>query len=195
MSDIATEYGRQAALKDARKQELSPANFHVPQPTHPQQYTSAIGGNHAERLAEARNSGNGRMDNIKNTLNTAKNIAETASPTGALSLLRQVDFIGDMPYAAALGAALVKDLLDFVVAETVILSILFSMLCSIFIFMMMLLVGSNGKKKGATSLLKKIGVLGVGGIADSIPGIDFFPIETLTVAIIYFLTLVERKNS
>jgi hypothetical protein len=80
-------------------------------------------------------------------------------------------------------------------AETVVLSILFWALCSIFIFMMMLLVGSSGKKKGANKFVKKILFLISGGVADSIPGVDFLPIETLTVAAIYVLELMERKNA
>lgn len=125
----------------------------------------------------------------------AKDLAAAATPMGAVSLLKQIDFIGDIPYAAAIGAALIKDLLDLVAAETIILSFLFSALCTIFIFMMMLLVGANGKKKGASKLLNKIPVLIGGGIIDSLPGIDFLPIETLTVGIVYVMELIERKNA
>lgn len=176
-----------------------PGDFHVPQNI-PQQgsadnysdESSDDENNHAERLAKARG-GIGR--NVKDALNAAKNIAETATPVGAVSLLKQIDFISDMPYVSALGAALLKDLLDAIAGPTVILAIVFSILCSIFIFMMLLLAGSSGKRKSAKKFLRKILLLIGGGVADSIPGVDFFPIETLTVAVIYYLTLIERKNA
>lgn len=210
MFNAAIDYKRQDALNAARKQDSQmpnaqqshPGDFHVPQNGAADNYNGAqkngkadnypqdsSGDNHSERLAAARRGG------VNETAKVAKDLAAVATPMGAVSLLKQIDFIGDMPYVAAMGSALLKDLLDFVAAETVILSILFSALCTIFIFMMMLLVGANGKKKGASKLLSKIGVMGVGGIADAIPGIDFFPIETLTVVAIYVMELIERKNA
>jgi hypothetical protein len=147
------------------------------------------GDNHVDRLAAARKGG------VNETAKVAKDLASVATPVGALSLLKQINFLGDMPYIAAMGAAMLKDLLDFVAAPTIILSALFSALCTIFIFMMMLLVGSGGKKKVANNLLKKVAILGTGGIADSIPGIDFFPIESITVVAIYVMVLIERKNA
>lgn len=146
-------------------------------------------GNHTDRLEAARKGG------ISQTAKVAKDLASVVTPAGAFSLFKQIDFLADMPYVAALGAAMLKDLLDMVAAETVILSVIFSALCTIFIFMMMMLVGSGGKKKVANNLLKKIGILGVGGIADSVPGVDFFPIESITVVAIYVMALVDRKNA
>lgn len=220
MSDTAIDYDRQNALNNARNAaQPNSAQFHDRQkadnydsqmPNTTQSRPSdlhipshGIADNHhsdqgrANALGDARENEKkeGAMNRFKNTANIAKTVAETATPIGALSLFKQIDFLGDMPFVAAIGAALLKDLLDSVAGPTVVLSILFSALCSIFIFMMLLLVGSHGKKKGTNNLLKKIGILGAGGIADSIPGIDFLPIETLTVAVIYFLTLVERKNA
>ncbi|KKQ53040.1 MAG: hypothetical protein US70_C0006G0010 [Parcubacteria group bacterium GW2011_GWD2_38_11] len=196
----------EARSKDSQMpnaQQSHPGDLHVPQ--RPDKYNDAqypgnysqgnIENNSVERLDEARKNEGRKIGGVKDTADTAKKIAETATPVGALSLLKQINFIGDMPFVAAMGAALLKDLLDFVAGPTVVLSILFSVLCSIFIFMMLLLVGASGKKKGANKILSKIAVLGAGGIADSIPGIDFLPIETITVAAIYFLTLVERKNA
>jgi len=175
----------------------SPATFHVPRAAdnyNPSQradnYLQENGenNNHADRLDDARKNDGG--SNMKEKLDEAKKIAELATPMGAVSLLGQINILSDMPYIAAIGAAILKDLLDFVAGP-----ILFSILCSIFIFMMMVLVGSTGKKKGANKFIKKVLLLIGGGVADSIPGIDFFPIETATVAAIYFLTLVERKNA
>ncbi len=128
--------------------------------------------------------------------NTARNLASAATPTGALSLLKQIDFLGDIPYAAALGAAILKDLLDLVfIGSLPGLGTVITALCSIFIFMMMILVGAGGKKKAVNGLLKRSGLLMVGTIVEFVPGVDFFPAETVTVAAIYVLTLLERKNA
>ena len=132
---------------------------------------------------------------LKDGKNIFSAVSAFTTGKGAFSLLRQVDFLGDIPYIMAIGAAILKDLLDFLTGPTVIFAILFSILCSIFIFMMMLIVGANSKKKGMGKIFQKIGMVCVGGIADSIPGLDFLPIETFTVIIVYFVELVERKNT
>lgn len=136
---------------------------------------------------------NEKVGSDEEIVNKARAIAETATPTGAASLLKQIDFMGDMPFAAAMGAAILKDLFDLVTFETIILPILFSTLCSIFIFMMLILVGSSGKRKSVNALLKKMGFLVAGGVADSV--LSIFPIETAIVALIYFLTLIERRDA
>ncbi|EKE19874.1 MAG: hypothetical protein ACD_8C00094G0018 [uncultured bacterium] len=179
----------------------SPGQFNVPK--------NGSTDNHAERLEEARKNSSGggiksEIESVKDIAKTAKNVAGAAagSPVAALSLAKdalslgkQINLMADMPFVAAFGGALLKDLLDFIAGPTIILAVLFSILCSIFIFMMLLLVNSNSKRGMASSLIKKGLVLIGGGIADSIPGIDFFPIESLTVAVIYYLTLLERKNA
>ncbi len=191
MSDVKlAAYEKKDNLAAARKQKTSPANFHVPQKpeNHSQDGNQT---DHAERLDEARKSSVPKLNNLnkKNAVNTVKNIASAAS------LWKYVDVIGDLPFVAALGGALTKDLLDIVDSETVILPMLFSALCSIFIFMMLLLAGSSGKKKGASKFIQKgLAILG-GGIADSIPGLDFLPIETISVLAVYYMTLVERKDA
>lgn len=185
-------------LDEARSGVTSPTNFHVPKAKNDkvsEKGDDDSGNNHAERLDEARKGSEANAEKGKGALNDAKNIAELATPMGTMSLIKYVDFIGDMPYVAAMGVAMLKDLVDLGTFETVILPILFSMLCSIFIFMMMLMVGSGGKRKSATAIFKKIGFLLGGGVADAIPGLGFFPIETMTVILIYALTLVERKNA
>lgn len=137
---------------------------------------------------------------VKDSLNLKQNkmkdvaaLAEVATPMGAISLARQINFLGDMPFVAALGAAIFKDLLDGPF-NVVLIGALFSILCSIFIFMMLFLADANKKRKSATGLLKKGLILIAGGVVDAIPGIGILPIETLTVGIIYMMTLVERKN-
>jgi hypothetical protein len=57
---------------------------------------------------------------------------------------------------------------------------------------MLTLAGSSGKRNGVKSIVKKAIPLISGGILDSIPGLDFLPIETVTVGVIYYMTLAER---
>lgn len=133
-------------------------------------------------------------NNARQALDNAKKNREKIIPKDASSLLKQMDIFTDMPFVLALGAALLKDLIDLVAAETIIFSVLFSILCSIFIAMMLLIAGASGKRKSSKQTVKKILSLLAGGIADSIPGIDFLPIESVTVVVIYVLTLMERKE-
>ena len=151
-----------------------------------------INDSHAENLANARN--NSWNSSASGAVNDAKNLAKAATPAGAFSALKQANLLKDMPFICAFGFAILKDLLDLVFAPTIILSMLFSILCSIFIFMMLMLAGSSGKRKGAQSLIKKGIPLISGGIMDSIPGLDFLPIETVTVGIIYYMALSERAD-
>lgn len=138
-----------------------------------------------------KNGGNGIYTSEKNI----KDLTAAATPMGMIALLKQVRFLADMPFAAALGVAMLKDLVDLATWGTVVLPFVFSALCSIFIFMMLLLVGASRKRKGASNMLKMIGVLAAGGIVDSIPGLNILPIETITVFAIYVLVLIERKNT
>lgn len=129
--------------------------------------------------------------NNKKTIKTF--VKSTATPCGMFSLLKEINLLRDMPIVCAFGFALLKDLLDLVFGELIIFPILFSILCSIFIFMMMLLIGGGGKRKVASKFATKAFVVMGGGIVDSLPGIDRIPVETVTVCIIYMLILAERK--
>ncbi|MDD5463694.1 MAG: hypothetical protein PHP62_00990 [Candidatus Moranbacteria bacterium] len=218
MQNNAVDYSR--ALEEERSKNLQmpnaseshPSDLRVPQKPdnynaaqYPDNYSqSSDGRNHAKRLDEARSGESENAGGVKDVAKTAKNVAGTmaGSPKAAISLAKDsisigkyINLITDMPFVAAFGAALLKDLLDSVAGPTVILAILFSILCSIFIFMMLLLVSANSKRGMASSFIKKGLILVGGGIVDSIPGINFLPVESLTVAVIYFLTLIERKNA
>lgn len=190
MTDIERKNSLEAARSEDGGQQSRPVDLRIPQNTKDSNQSNSStdedDGNHEDRLAQSRK----RRSNVQRI----KDVAKNASPMGAVSLLGQINLFSDMPYVAAFGAAMLKDLLDLPAAATGILPIIFAMLCSIFIFMMMLVAGSGGKKKGASALLKKSGVLIGGGVADSIPGVDFFPIESATVAVIYVMELNERKN-
>jgi Tfp pilus assembly protein PilO len=54
----------------------------------------------------------------------------------------------------------------------------------------MLIVGSRKNK----TLAKRLLLLFIGSLADAIPVISFFPIETAVVVIAYFMILKERRE-
>lgn len=149
-----------------------------------------------EKLREARQEDSGQSKNGNaSATDTAKNLTKAATPMGFFSVLKKIDFSKDIPFFCAFGFAILKDILDIVFTGTgglIPLSMLFSILCSIFIFMMLLLAGSSGKKGMASGLLKKGGFLIGGGVVDAMPGVGMFPAETATVGVIYCMTLSER---
>lgn len=135
-----------------------------------------------------------RPSSVSGAMNTARNLSKAATPMGAFAALKNVNLLKDMPFVCAFGFALLKDLLDFLFNPTVVLGIVFSILCSIFIFMMLMLAGSSGKRKAASGFIKKTMVIIGGGIFDSLPGVGFLPAETFTVFVLYVMALSERGN-
>jgi hypothetical protein len=154
--------------------------------------------NHQQSLENARLQDQERRQPDSNkTINpdSKKGIAKRMlTPTGFFAALKQASLLKDMPFVCACGFAILKDLLDFVTFETVILPIVFSILCSIFIFMMLMLAHATEKRKTANRFITRFFVIAGGGLLDSLPGIDFLPIETITVFIIYIMVLFERAN-
>lgn len=190
------ESERQDALERARNEKFQPAPLNYANNYDDRKYAdNYTQDEHKDRLNQSRL----RENKLSNAINTAKTLKDIATPLGGVSLAKQINFIGDMPFVAAMGAAMLKDLLDLVTGPTVILAILFSILCSIFIFMMLFLVSSSENRKIgkniATKYGKKMITLLFGAILESVPAIDFLPIQTITVVIIYIVTLMERKEN
>jgi hypothetical protein len=145
----------------------------------------------AINLAKARKSSNGIANQAKSMADTAKN------PT---SLLKYIEFGNDWPYVPAVFVALLKDLLDFIgVGSLPAIGTVITIICSIFIFFMMLLVGGSKKGRAAKAFLKGPGgrflLLGTGAMVEMLFGINFLPIETLVVLVAYWMLLMERKES
>lgn len=161
-----------------------------------------------QKLEEARNQSNQQAmpdpgdekrqqlaQNLKEARNAMKNAAHAASPKGALQLMRNVHLLADMPYVAAFGAALLKDLLDFgFIGSLPLIGTVLTICASIFIFMMLLLSGSSGARSKTKGMLKKMLTLGGGTIVETFFGINFLPVEVLTVALIYYFELSGRMQ-
>jgi hypothetical protein len=123
-----------------------------------------------------------------------KKILKSVSPSGILSLLEYVNPFLDVFFAMALIFALLKDLVDITVGLIPIvgqiLAFIIALLCGIFIFLIMLILGANQMK----AIAKRSLVIILGSLADAIPVINLFPVETAVVIISYFMILNERKT-
>lgn len=140
----------------------------------------------------------GNSGGVSSAINTAKNLSMLAKPGGIFSVLKQISFFKDIPFFFAIAFAILKDIIDSVLNLTVVLAVVASVCCSFFIFFMLLLAGASEKRKQARGIVKSIIkplIIAFGGIADSIPGIGFLPIESITAIVIYILVLFERASA
>jgi hypothetical protein len=161
---------------------------------------------HVDRLAEARaadqRSAASSQENQQDGEDeqTRANLLKNAG-----SLLSNVQILSDMPYFVALGAAMLKDLLDLIfVGSLPLIGTAITVCCSIFIAMMLFLAGTNSKTgKKARRLAKsktfqktmiRMLALIFGTVIEFVPGVDFFPVESMIVGIIYFWELRDRRN-
>lgn len=141
-----------------------------------------------------------RIAQAKKMASTAKNIAKAATPLGIFSLMKQIDWFKDWLYLIAVMFAIAKDLVDLVgIGSLPAIGTIISICCSIIIFMLMLLAGSSGKLSSVKNLIRKsvskyLVLLG-GTLAEAfLFGLNFLPIQTATVIIIYVMVLAERKQ-
>ncbi len=111
----------------------------------------------------------------------------------AISLMNYIDPFWDWIFGIALSFAILKDIVDLVgLGSLPVIGTLITFFASSIIFFALLLAGGGGKKK---RWAKKYGILIAGTIIEFIFGIDFLPIETCVVIIVYGLTLMERRES
>lgn len=131
----------------------------------------------------------------RNLVKSTKTLAKSATPWGAASLLKYAFDADFFLYAAALFVALLKDILDWIgIGSLPAIGTVITICISIFIFFMMLLAGSSGKMKMATRIVRRYLILGVGSLIEFLFGINFLPVLTLTVLVIWFMALAEKKQ-
>lgn len=135
------------------------------------------------------------LPNEKSGLNKAKKMA--GSVKDAFSIASQIK-PSDLVYAFALMAALFKDFLDFLQATGVFyfFVLVFALLIYIFIFFMILLGGILGGEEigQIIGIHKQLTIFG-GCITEMLFGINFLPITTASVFLLYYMTLVSRKEA
>lgn len=128
------------------------------------------------------------------TLDPEKAKSAVKSALNVFGLLKQIDLINDMPFFAAIGAAILKDVLDgFLTAYLPPLDFIAAIFASSFIGMMMFLAGAGEKRKLAQNAIKKIFTLVAGTTLEMIPLLDAMPFETITILFIYGWTLLDRQ--
>lgn len=112
------------------------------------------------------------------------------------SLLAYIDPFLDWLFGIALAMAILKDILDLIgVGSLPGIGTVVTLIVSGTIGFIMLITGSSGKRGVARSFLKRYGTLVAGTFVELLFGVDFFPIETAMVIIIYVMTLKERRKS
>lgn len=167
--------------------------------------------NEARRRARYERSFKGKVDEFasgkrrakgklgKNIQSEAKKVSkamESLTPWGAFSVLSQISFFSDWMYGLALFAAILKDLLDMIEATGIgyFIVIVFTLLCSIFIALMMILGSfTNGTGRFQQKIIRSWLILIAGTTAELLFGVNVLPIETLTVMLVYLLMLSDRK--
>jgi hypothetical protein len=128
----------------------------------------------------------------------AKNLAKNATPLGFFSLLFKISITTDWMYGAALFFAILKDISDFAfIGSFPLFGSIITILTSIFIGLMMLLgslINKQGKKQ--YKAIRAYLILGGGTIAEAfLFGVNFIPIETLTVLAVWMMLLSARKQA
>ena len=122
---------------------------------------------------------------------TRKTVKKIKLELGSLS--SQIDPLGDIFMVFALLAAALKDLLDITTLSSVIPGIaqIITFCCLITIPFCMFLIGGGGMAK--KQIIKRILIWLVSFLGEFIPVINFLPIGTVTVIILYVLILRERR--
>jgi len=139
--------------------------------------------------------GTGAKNLSSQTRQIAQAIKPLTSPTGVISLLKYARFSVDWLMAVALSAALLKDILDWIGFSLPVINEVMNFCVGITIAFALLLMGSNSNRSMVKSQVKKWLTLLGGVICEEFFGLNFLPIETLTVLVCYYLVLIERKEA
>ncbi len=145
--------------------------------------------------------------NFKRDLAMARLATQASTPVGqaklaataakeALSLPKYINWGNDWIYLAAIIVGIMKDLLDFVgIGSLPAIGTVITICASIFIGLMMLLAGGGEKRKLVKGIFKRYFVLIGGTFAEFLFGLNFFPIESAMIIVIYIMVLIERKQA
>ncbi len=137
-----------------------------------------------------------QRDNASRATQPMKNASQMASIAQIGSLSQHINPLWDWLYAIALALAILKDLVDLVgIGSLPLIGTVITILISLSLGSIMLLVGGYSKKKMARSIAKRYGTLFGGTMIEFLFGVNVLPIETLTIIIVYVLTLKERQEN
>lgn len=136
----------------------------------------------------------GVFQRTRRIINAGRNIKQLLSDVG---LWKYTEPFVDWLFGIALMVAMLKDLLDLAqIGSLPGIGTLFTFFASCIIFFSLYLAGSSSKGKAkAKGILKKYGTVAMGSLMEVIYGINFVPIETCMVILIFFFTLQERREA
>jgi len=160
------------------------------------------------RLAEARRPNDEKLAQAEeqnrkmispSQMKNAQDLAKNASVSGAISLLKQFQ-ITDIFFVFPLMLAMIKDVLDlFLIGSIPAIGTALSICASIAggLFIYILGAGEASKKARGffSGAMKRYLTLIGGTIIEFVFGVNFLPVETATMIIIYLMLLSERKQN
>lgn len=130
---------------------------------------------------------------LKDMRSSMKKLKKSAP---SLKLLLYIDPRVDWAFGAALMAAVLKDFLDWVgFGSLPAIGTVITFMASTVIFGTLLLTGSRSKAKNTKMIVRKFGTLIIGSLMEMLFGLNFIPIESIVVAVTFYMTLVERKET
>lgn len=133
-------------------------------------------------------------DNLNRARNLAGNIPKNPaqavkSALQKTSLMLYFNPFIDWLYGIALAIALLKDILDFVgIGSLPAIGTVITIVASLSIGFIMLITGSLFTARWA----RRVGILLAGSVIEIIFGINFLPIETTIVILVFYMTLKSR---
>ncbi|MDQ1283819.1 MAG: hypothetical protein QG620_167 [Patescibacteria group bacterium] len=140
----------------------------------------------------------GQAKNVtQDVKNNAEAIKKAMTPLGFLSLLFQISIFSDWMYGLAIFAAVLKDIIDFTgLGSLPGIGTVITFCISIFIgFMMLLGSFTNGAGRRHQKIIKSWLILLGGTTIEMLFGLNFLPVETLTVLSVYVLYLAGKKQA
>lgn len=158
-----------------------------------------------EMMKNSDSESNNRQENVapemprnpQNIGEKMKELSTLAKPMKALSIVLEIEPLKDWVYFLALTGAILKDFLDILEGVIVLhgLLVVATFCISIFIALMMILANAlEEQKTTGRIMMKKWLVLFGATTGELIIGVDFLPIETMAVIVIYALALLARKQ-
>lgn len=108
------------------------------------------------------------------------------------SLVQYVNPFMDWLYGIALAVAILKDILDFVgIGSLPAIGTVITIMTSFVIGFIMFMTGSFFTARWA----RRVGILLVGSFVEIIFGVNFLPVETTIVILVFYMTLKSRAES
>jgi hypothetical protein len=130
------------------------------------------------------------LQNIRRNIPTSP-IAAAKSVAGAVSLTRYINPFMDWLFGIALALALLKDILDFVgIGSLPAIGTVVTIIVSLSIGFIMLLTGSLATARW----VRRVGILLFGSLVEIVFGLNFLPVETTIVIIVFYMTLKSRAE-